>query len=148
MTRIPLLIATALAALGLAAIPAWAQSHVRKVSPDKLSHYWVRTNSYVDAQAPNSGRGLDKIGCAAVSYTIGADGKTRHVKVEKVVPSTSDFQVTASSLVEGLQYAPTEQNQAGVPVRTYFIVPFNVPTGDAATMQKVLKSCHLPGYGD
>ncbi|HET6586603.1 MAG TPA: energy transducer TonB [Oleiagrimonas sp.] len=148
MTRTPLLIATTLAALGLVAIPAWAQSHVRKVSPDKLSHYWVRTNSYVDAQAPNSGRGLDKIGCAAVSYTIGADGKTRHVKVEKVVPSTSDFQVTASSLVEGLHYAPTEQNQAGVPVRTYFIVPFNVPAGDSATMQKVLKSCHLPGYDD
>ncbi|HET8553349.1 MAG TPA: energy transducer TonB [Rhodanobacteraceae bacterium] len=148
MTRTLLLIATALAALGLVAIPAWAQSHVRKVSPDKLSHYWVRTNSYVDAQAPNSGRGLDKIGCAAVSYTIGADGETRHVKVEKVVPSTSDFQVTASSLVEGLHYAPAEQNKAEVPVHTYFIVPFNVPEGDSATMQKVLESCHLPGYGD
>ena len=148
MTRTPLLVAATLATLSLVATSALAQSHVRQVSPDNLSHYWVRTNSYVDAQAPNSGRGLDKIGCAAVSYTIGADGKTRHIKVDKVVPSTSDFQVTASSLVKGLQYAPAAQNQAGVPVRTYFIVPFNVPSGDTATMHKVLKSCHLPGYDD
>ncbi len=136
------------AALLVAAVPALAQNHARKVSPEDLSHYWVRTNSYVDAQAPNSGHGLNAVGCAAVSYTIGADGETRHVKVEKVVPSTSDFQITASSLVEGLRYAPADGNRAGVPVSTYFIVPFNVPTGDKATLTKVLQSCHLPGYGD
>ena len=136
------------AALLLAAVPAMAQHHAHKVSPDHLSNYWVRTNTYVDAQAPNSGNGLDAIGCAAVSYTIGADGKTRNVKVQKVVPSTSDFQITASSLVQGLQYAPGKDNKAGRPVATYFIVPFNVPEGDTATMQKMLKACQLPGYGN
>jgi len=139
----------ALAGLLLAAAgPALAQNHARKVSPENLTDYWVRVNTHVYADAPNSGRGLDKVGCASVSYTIGTDGKTRHIKVEKVIPSTSDFQVTASSLVKGFQYRPSQDNDTDEPVQTYFIVPFNVPEGDAATMQKVLDSCRLPGYGD
>lgn len=128
--------------------PALAQNHARKVSPDNLTSYWVRTNTHVYADAPNSGKGLDKVGCAAVSYTIGTDGKTRHVKVEKVVPSTSDFQLTASSMIKGFQYRAGQDNDSDEPVQTYFIVPFNVPSGDKATMQKVLESCHLPGYSD
>lgn len=139
----------ALAAILLAATgPAWAQSHARKVAPDHLTDYWVRTNTHVYADAPNSGQGLDKVGCAAVSYDIGSDGKTRNIKVEKKVPSTSDFQLTATSLVKGFQYRAAEDNDSDEPVHTYFIVPFNVPNGDKATMQKVLASCHLAGYGD
>lgn len=138
----------ALAALLLAATgPALAQNHAHKVSPENLAQYWIRTNTHVYADAPNSGKGLDKVGCAAVSYTIGADGKTRHVQVQKVVPSTSDFQVTASSMVKAFHYRPAQDNDSDEPVSTYFIVPFNVPEGDSDTMQKVLKSCHLPGYG-
>jgi hypothetical protein len=107
----------------------------------------VRTNTHVDAQAPNSGHGLDKVGCAAVTYTIGSNGVPQSVKVVKKVPSSSDFQVTATSLVKGLRYQAASENEGAEPVRTYFIVPFNVPSGDRATMQKVLKSCHLSGYG-
>lgn len=147
MIRSSLLALAAFATLGLAATPALAQIHARKVAPAQLSNYWVRTNTHVFANAPNSGQGLKAIGCAAVSYVIGADGQTRHVKVQKVVPSTSDFQLIASSMLEAFQYAPAEGNPHSVPVATYFIVPFNIPTGDKATLERVLKSCHLPGYG-
>lgn len=148
MTRTPLLVLAACASLAVVATPVLAQSHVRKVSPDSLSSYWVRTNTHVYATAPNRGHGLDKIGCAAVSYLIGADGKTRHVKVRKVVPSTSDFQLIASSMIDAFHYAPASGNPHDIPVATYFIVPFNVPSGDKATMQRMLKTCQLPGYSD
>ncbi len=146
MTRqiVPVLAACLLAVAGA----AWAQGHARKVAPQDLGQYWIRTNTHVYAQAPNSGRGLDKIGCAAVTYVIGTDGNTRDVTVAKVVPSTSDFQITASSMIKALHYAPAEGNAHRVPVSTYFIVPFNVPADSPDIMARVLKSCHLPGYGD
>lgn len=137
-------------AAGLLAVTgaAWAQGHARKVAPQDLGQYWIRTNTHVYAQAPNSGRGLDKIGCASVTYTIGTDGQTRDVTVARVVPSTSDFQITASSMIKAFHYAPSDDNPHRVPVHTYFIVPFNVPADSPDIMARVLKSCHLPGYGD
>ncbi|HEX7341895.1 MAG TPA: energy transducer TonB [Rhodanobacteraceae bacterium] len=150
MKRLPLLVFAAIATAGFAATPALAQyrSHLRKVAPSQLTNYWIRTNTYVDADAPNSGQGLDKIGCAAVTYIIGTDGKTHDVKVVRVIPSTSDFQITARSFVQALHYAPAENNTTDMPVATYFIIPFNVPSGNKTIMQRMLKACHLPGYGD
>src|SRR5699024_7874541 len=122
--------------LGLAAPPALAQIHAYKIPPSQLSKYWVRTNTHVYADAPNSGQGLKAVGCAAVSYVIGSDGNTRHVKVRKVVPSTSDFQLIASSMIKAFHYAPADTNPHDKPVATYFIVPFNIPTGDKATLER------------
>ena|SRR5690625_4893791 len=148
MIRSSLLAFAAIATLGLAAMPAAAQTHGYKIPPSQLSKYWIRTNTHVYADAPNSGQGLKAVGCAAVSYVIGSDGNTRDVKVEKVVPSTSDFQVIAKSMIQAFHYRATDSNPHDRPVATYFIVPFNIPTGDKATLERVLKSCHLPGYGD
>lgn len=138
----------ALLVLALLAVPAAAQQNLRRVSPDHLNAYWVRTNMSVDAQVPNSGQGLDKIGCAAVTYVIGTDGETQQVKVAKKYPKSSDFQVTARSMLEGFHYQAARGNDDNEPVTTYFIVPFNVPGGDDATMQKMLDTCHLSGYSD
>ncbi len=138
-----------LAALGLAATPVFAQQvRMDKVSPSQLPNYWVRQGTHAYASVPNSGNDLDKLGCAAVTYVIGSDGNTHDVKVRKIVPKTSDLKITASTLVKALHFVPGPDNQAGRPVATYLIVPFNVPDGDEAAMQRMLKACHLPGYGD
>ncbi|HET7268311.1 MAG TPA: energy transducer TonB [Oleiagrimonas sp.] len=148
MIRSSLLASAAIVVLGLAATPALAQIQGYKVAPSDLSSYWIRTNTHVYADSPNSGQGLSAVGCASVSYVIGADGNTRDVKVEKVVPSTSDFQLIAKSMIQAFHYRAADSNPHDRPVATYFIVPFNIPTGDKATLERVLKSCHLPGYGD
>ncbi|HEX7338330.1 MAG TPA: energy transducer TonB [Rhodanobacteraceae bacterium] len=148
MYRQTLLALVATAAAVLVATPASAQVNAYKVAPSQLSDYWVRTTMHVDVSVPNGGQGLKAVGCASVSYLIGANGNTYNVKVEKVYPKTSDFSLMAKTFVQGLHYAPTDSNTHDMPVATYFIVPFNVPTGDKAALEHVLKQCHLPGYGD
>lgn len=148
MTRTPLTVLVAVAVLGLSVLPVRAQDgQMRKVSPNQLQQYWVRTGDHVDASVPNSGNDLNKLGCAAVTYVVGSDGRTHDVQVRKIVPKTSDLKITASTLVKALHFVPGPDNQAGAPVATYLIVPFNVPDGDQDAMQRMLKACHLPGYG-
>lgn len=134
----------ALAALLIATAPALAQSSPRKVDPKRLYDYWILLNHNVDIDVPNSGRNLDKPGCAAVSYTIGSDGVPRDLKVEKVVPA-GDFGQVALSAVSNFRYGPSLSNHAGDPVATYYVVPFNAPN-DPAGQQKVMAPCRLPGF--
>ena len=124
--------------------PVLAQQ-VQVVPPDEVGNYWIMTKSEVDGMVPNSGRNLDKPGCAAVSYMIGSDGIPRGMKARKVVPSNSDFGPIAVSLVRNFRYAPTDDNSNDQPINTYYIVRFNMPK-DPAQKKALLARCALPGY--
>lgn len=134
------LVLTTLLAAGL---PAAAQSSNR-VDPQHLYDYWILLNQKVDIDVPNSARGIDKPGCAAVSYMVGSDGVPRNLKVEKVVPQ-GDFGQIALSAVSNFRYGPALSNRHHDPVLTYYVVPFNAPS-DPAGQQKVMAPCRLPGY--
>jgi hypothetical protein len=125
------------------ALPAWAQD-ARRVDPDHLRAYWILLNQQVDVDVPNSGRNLDKPVCAAVSYTIGADGVPRELKLEKVMPA-SDLGQAALSAVSHFRYGPALENRHSEPVRTYYVVPFNAPAG-ADAQQQLMAPCRLAGY--
>jgi hypothetical protein len=142
MSRKPFaLFAGALACAGVAAV---AVAATRTVAPDRLPNYWRLTNTTVEAMMPNSGKNLNKPGCAAVSYTIGSDGVTRDIAVRKVVPA-SGLGPVAASIIKNFHYAPAPQNSAGVPVSTYYIVQFNMPDAPAER-ERLTRACDLPGY--
>jgi len=117
---------------------------VRAVAPEQLDHYWVMTNTEIDADVPNFGRNLDKPTCAAVTYEIGADGVTRGITVRRVVPA-GDLAMVAKSAVADLHYAPAYGNSAREPVFTYIIMPFNLPP-DPATRAKITAACKLADF--
>ncbi|MEW9625065.1 energy transducer TonB [Rhodanobacter geophilus] len=135
----PLLLVPALAC----AAPVLAQAN--KVDPQNLYHYWIRLNTTVNVDMPNSGLNLTKPGCVAVTYEIGSDGVPMHVQVAKVEPK-SDLGSAALSAVKNFRYGPSLTNKIGQPIATYYIVPFNAPD-DAAGQQKVMEPCKLAGYG-
>lgn len=135
-----LLLAPALAC----AASAWAQSSHR-IDPQDQYHYWIRLNTKVNTDLPNSGLNLDKPGCAAVTYTIGSDGVPMNVQLARLVPK-SDLGNAAVTAVKNFRYGPSLTNRIGQPIDTYYIVPFNAPS-DADGMQKVMEPCKLPGYG-
>ena len=135
----PLLLVSALAC----ATPVLAQAN--KVDPQNLYHYWIRLNTKVNVDMPNSGLNLTKPGCVAVTYVIGSDGVPMHVQVAKVEPK-SDLGSAALSAVKNFRYGPSLTNKIGQPIATYYIVPFNSPD-DAAGQQKLMDACKLPGYG-
>ena len=135
----PLLLVSALAC----AAPVLAQAN--RVGPQNLYHYWIRLNTKVNVDMPNSGLNLTKPGCVAVTYEIGSDGVPMHVQVAKVVPK-SDLGSAALSAVKNFRYGPSLTNKIGQPIATYYIVPFNSPD-DAAAQQKLMDACKLPGYG-
>lgn len=135
----PLLLVSALAC----ATPVLAQAS--KVDPQDLYHYWIRLNTKVNVDMPNSGLNLTKPGCVAVTYEIGSDGVPMHVQVAKVEPK-SDLGSAALSAVKNFRYGPSLTNKIGQPIATYYIVPFNSPD-DAAARQKLMDACKLPGYG-
>lgn len=124
--------------------PAFAATNIRAVAPERLGSYWRMTNSEIDADVPNIGRNMDKPGCAAVTYTIGADGVTRDIVVRRVVPQ-GDLGKVAASAVADLRYAPTAPNDAREPVYTYIIMPFNLPP-DPAVRAKVTAACKLAEF--
>ena len=134
----PLLLVSALAC----ATPVLAQAN--KVDPQNLYHYWIRLNTKVNVDMPNSGLNLTKPGCVAVTYEIGSDGVPMHVQVAKVEPK-SDLGSAALSAVKNFRYGPSLTNKIGQPVATYYIVPFNSPD-DAAARQQLMDACKLPGY--
>jgi hypothetical protein len=144
MSRSLLVVALALSGGMLSSALALAQT--RTVAPDQVPGYWNMTKSTVEGDVPNTGRRMDYPGCVAVSYMIGADGVPRHVKARKVVPAGSEFGRIAVSLVSDFRYAASEDNTAGVPINTYYIVRFNMPS-DPAKRAALLKRCALPGYG-
>lgn len=128
----------------LSAAAASAASNIRAVQPEQLGHYWVMTNTEIDADVPNYGRNLEKPTCAAVTYLIGADGKTRDIVVRRVVPA-GDLGKVASSAVADLHYAPVPDNSAREPVFTYIIMPFNLPP-DPTTRAKITAACKLADF--
>lgn len=143
--RTPRLIRSLLLVPALAcAVSAWAQSSHR-IGPQDQYHYWIRLNTKVDTDLPNSGLNLDKPGCAAVTYTIGSDGVPMNVQLVKLVPK-SDLGNAAVTAVKNFRYGPSLTNRIGQPIDTYYIVPFNAPDG-ADGMQKVMEPCKLAGYG-
>jgi hypothetical protein len=123
---------------------ALAASSLRAVPPEQLDHYWVMTNTEIEADIPNFGRNLDKPTCAAVTYEIGADGVTRGIVVRRVVPA-GDLAMVAKSAVADLHYAPAADNSAREPVFTYIIMPFNLPP-DPATRAKITAACKLADF--
>jgi hypothetical protein len=125
------------------ATPVLAQAN--RVDPQNLYHYWIRLNTKVNVDVPNSGLNLTKPGCVAVTYEIGSDGVPMHVQVAKVVPK-SDLGSAALSAVKNFRYGPSLTNKIGQPIATYYIVPFNSPD-DAAAQQQLIDACKLPGYG-
>lgn len=134
----------AIASATLIATCAFAASNLRAVPPEQLDHYWLMTNTEIDADVPNFGRNLDKPTCAAVTYMIGADGKTREIVVRRVVPA-GDLASVAKSAVADLHYAPASANSAREPVFTYIIMPFNLPP-DPATRAKITAACKLADF--
>jgi len=126
------------------AAPALAQQ-AKRIDPQDLYHYWIRLNTKVNADLPNSGLNLDKPGCAAVTYVIGSDGVPMQVQLAKLVPK-SDLGNAAVSAVKNFRYGPSLTNKIGQPIATYYVVPFNAPDG-AEGMQKVMAPCKLDGYG-
>ncbi|WP_266160758.1 energy transducer TonB [Dyella silvatica] len=139
--RRSLLLAVAL----VCSVPALAQAQAKTVGPQRLQSYWILLNTQVSADIPNSGRNMDKPGCAAVSYTINADGVPKDIQVVKVVPE-SDLGTVAKSVISNFSYGPSLANASKKePVTTYYIVPFNLPA-DKAERQKITDACKLPGY--
>lgn len=134
----PLLLVSALAC----ATPVLAQAN--KVDPQNLYHYWIRLNTKVNVDMPNSGLNLTKPGCVAVTYEIGSDGVPMHAQVAKVEPK-SDLGPAALSAVKNFRYGPSLTNKIGQPIATYYIVPFNSPD-DASARQQLMDACKLPGY--
>lgn len=133
----------AMVALAVAA-PALAQAS--RVDPQNIYHYWIRLNTKVNMDLPNSGLNLDKPGCVAVTFEIGSDGVPMHVRIAKVAPK-SDLGPAAVSAVKNFRYGPSLTNKIAQPISTYYVVPFNAPD-DPAGQAKVMAPCKLPGYGN
>jgi hypothetical protein len=152
-TKLPLLaIAVALscaAAVQAAETPLPAGVHT--LAPERLAHYWLLIPESAQANAPNSGRGLDTPTCVAVSYVVEKNGSTSHVKLERAVPPGPLAKV-AADVVKGMRFAPTAQNAGKDPVRTYVVMPFNLPgpestsSADRAERARVLDACKLPDF--
>jgi hypothetical protein len=57
-------------------------------------------------------------------------------------------------VVSELRFAATPQNAGRLPVRTYVVMPFNLPAAespnaaDRAKRAKALAACKLDGYGN
>ena len=125
---------------------------VKRIEPDRLAHYWLLDpNSAQAANVPNSGPGLDKPTCAAVSYVVEKNGATSHVKLERVAPEGPLGKV-AVSVVSVLRYAAAAQNIGKDPVATYVVMPFNVPgaestnPADRELRARVLDACKLTDF--
>ncbi|HST29024.1 MAG TPA: energy transducer TonB [Rudaea sp.] len=132
----------------------FAAENVKKISPENLARYWLlQSKSATSANVPFRGKNLDAPTCAAVAYTIGNDGRTREVTLEKIVPD-GDLAKVAVNVVSEMRFAATPQNASRLPVRTYVVMPFNLPSAnspnasDLARRAQALAACRLSGYGD
>jgi len=140
-------ICAAAAAADDGGIPAGA----RKVPPERLANYWLLITESAQANAPNSGSGLETPTCVAVSYVVEKNGATSHVKLEKVVPPGPLGKV-AFNVVDGMRFAAAAQNGGKDPVHTYVVMPFNVPAAgttkpaEVAERKRVIDACALPDF--
>ena len=144
-----------LVVLALAVLPTsvFAAERAQLIAPDRLAHYWLlQSASATQANVPFRGKNLDVPTCAAVAYTVGNDGRTRDVKLEKIVPP-GDLAKVAVDVVMRMRFAATPQNLGRTPVRTYVAIPFNLPdtnssnAADRVTRAQVLDKCKLDGFG-
>lgn len=141
------LLACSTGAAAEASIPAG----VRSVPPERLANYWLLITESAQANAPNSGAGLDTPTCVAVSYVVEKSGATSHVKLEKVVPAGPLGKV-AFNVVSGMRFAAAAQNAGKDPVHTYVVMPFNVPAAgttkpaEVAERKRVIDPCALPDF--
>jgi hypothetical protein len=149
MRRITTLVVAAFLASG-----ASAAGNVRKVAPERLSQYWLlQSSSAAQASLPFRGKNLHAPTCAAVAYTIGNDGRVRDVKLEKIVPD-GDLAKVAVDVVSRMRFAAVPQNANRLPVRTYVVMPFNLPSANAPNADdrerraQAMAACHLSGYGE
>ncbi len=133
------------AAIAGAAAAAPVNPDIRTVQPDQLHNYWVMTNTSLNVDVPNTGINIHKPTCAAVTYTIGSDGVTRHIVVRRVVPG-GDLEITAESAVKDMHYVPGADNATRDPVFTYIIIPFNLPDDDPTTRKQITAPCVLPHF--
>ena len=131
-----------------------AAENVKKVSPQDLARYWLlESRTAQQANIPWRGKNLNAPTCAAVAYTIGNDGRTRDVTLEKIVPD-GDLGKTAVDVVSHMRFAATAQNAQRLPVRTYVVMPFNLPdanspnAADRTRRAQALAPCKLQGYGE
>ncbi len=145
-----------LAALAIAviAVNTLAAERVYLIAPDRLAHYWLlQSASATQANVPFRGKNLNAPTCAAVAYTVGNDGRTRDIQLEKIVPD-GDLAKVAVDVVARMRFVATPQNAARLPVRTYVVMPFNLPDANSpngaerARRQQALNACKLSGYGE
>ena len=133
---------------------AIAAENVRKIPPENLARYWLlQSGTAQQANVPFRGKNLDAPTCAAVAYTIGNDGRTRDVALEKIVPD-GDLAKVAVNVVSRMRFAATPHNAGRLPVRTYVVMPFNLPdanspnAADRTKRAQALAPCKLGGYGN
>ncbi len=155
--NLSMLASLSLATLLIAFTSAVSAQNVLRVAPNNLHDYWQLAIRQIHPNAPNSGLNLYKPGCVAVSYLIGIDGRTRDIRVARVVPR-SDLGPYAAQIVSQLVYRPAEGITLVSPTRTYLVVPFNLPlfpvrvssagrSSIQAERQRIVAACQLPGYG-
>jgi hypothetical protein len=143
--------AAAMTMLASAAAAADLPPGVRTISPDRLAHYWLLDPDSAQGRAPNAAWGLDAPTCVAVSYMVGKNGATSHVKLERVVPPGPLGKV-AFNVVAGMRFAPAPQNLGKDPVYTYVVMPFNLPdpastaAADRDRRRAALAPCDLPEF--
>jgi hypothetical protein len=118
--------------------------NIRAVQPGQRDAYWVMTNTSLTVDVPNSGIGMERPTCSAVTYMIGSDGVPRHIVVRKTIPK-GDLASVAASAVKNMHFAPGADNATRQPIFTYIIIPFNLPA-DPATRQKVTEACVLKDF--
>ncbi len=124
---------------------------VQKIPPERLAHYWLLVPESAQANAPNSGAGLDVPTCVAVSYLVEKNGTTSHVKLEKAVPPGPLGKV-AANVVKGMRFAPTKDNAGKDPVFTYVVMPFNAPGAestaatDRAERKRIIDPCNVSDF--
>lgn len=140
--------------LAICAGNAIAAENVKKVPPENLARYWLLESATAQqANLPWRGKNLNAPTCAAVAYTIGNDGRTRDVTLEKIVPD-GDLGKTAVDVVSRMRFAATPQNAGRLPVRTYVVMPFNLPAAnstsaaDRARREQALAPCKLADFGN
>ncbi|HEX5488076.1 MAG TPA: energy transducer TonB [Rhodanobacteraceae bacterium] len=118
--------------------------NIRVVQPAQIGDYWIRTNTSLTVDVPNSGVNMDKPTCSAVTYVIGSDGKARDIVVRRTVPA-GDLATVAASAVKDMDFAPGAKNAERQPVFTYTVIPFNLPV-DPAGRKAITDACVLKDF--
>lgn len=142
-THKPLLASLALALFATAAVAA-VGPNIMTVQPAHISDYWVRTNTSLTVDVPNTGINLEKPTCSAVTYMIGSDGKARDIVVRTTIPG-GDLDTVAKSAVKDMNFAPGAKNAERQPVFTYIIIPFNLPA-DPGARKQITDACVLKDF--